>query len=135
MGNSISDESIFPSHLVEISQTDNENISLKKLSWIGKNLNSTSIDLNSNLLNDGLNLISFKNISSDQSSKVHVDDIVISYYLSLRWDGEQFNFWSPNNLLSTRFGVESINSDVNIFDITSFNIPVSYTHLTLPTKA
>ena len=126
MGNSTSNESIFPSHLVEISQTDNENNSLKNLSWVGKTLNSTSIDLNSNLLNDGLNLISFKNISSDQSSKVHVDDIVINYFLSLKWDGEQFNFWSPNNLLSTRFGVESINSDVNIFDITSFNSPIEH---------
>ena len=126
IGDSKSDESNFPSHLIEISLSEDENNILKSLSWVGKNINSTTIDLNSNFLKNGQNIFSFKNISSDDFSKIHVDNIIINYFSSLKWDGKQFNFWSPNNLLSTRFSIESVNSDIHIFDITSFNSPIEH---------
>ena len=126
IGDSKSDESNFPSHLIEVSLIEDESNILKNLSWLGKSLNSSTIDLNSIFLKNGENIFSFKNISSDNSSKIHVDDIIINYFSLLKWDGEQFNFWSPNNLLLTRFSIESVNSDINILDITSFNSPVEH---------
>ena len=124
-GNTISEEFTFPSHLVEISHSNENNI-LETISWIGKKSNSITFNLDSDKLVNGPNLIVFKNISSDNSSKIHIDNIIINYTMSLKWDGNQFDFWSPENLNLTRFSVQSINSDINILDISSFYNPIEH---------
>jgi len=123
-GGSSSGNSIFANHSIAVAI--NGNTLSGNLFWAGFGKKTMTFSLNFANLISGNNTLKLTNVSNDPNSEPYYDAFTLHYFRSLEFNGQSFDFYSPENGAKYRYVFSGVEPQ-QVWDITNPDHSVSLT--------